>query len=130
MLNENRVKLMTRMAAYEEKKGKEDIPISSYYRKDYVGLNVLITILWTTIGYGLFLGLVLIGGMDNFLESLTITKMIILVLIIVVGYFVVLIVCATRAGSFYRKKYNKAKQRVKQYYRDLARLGKLYKREK
>ena len=87
------------MAAYEEKKGKEDIPISSYYRKDYVGLNVLITILWTTIGYGLFLGLVLI-------------------------------VCATRAGSFYRKKYNKAKQRVKQYYRDLARLGKLYKREK
>ena len=66
MLNENRVKLMTRMAAYEEKKGKEDIPISSYYRKDYVGLNVLITILWTTIGYGLFLGLVLIGGMDNF----------------------------------------------------------------
>ncbi|GCA66104.1 hypothetical protein KGMB01110_05400 [Mediterraneibacter butyricigenes] len=87
MLNENRVKLMTRMAAYEEKKGKEDIPISSYYRKDYVGLNVLITILWTTIGYGLFLGLVLIGGMDNFLESLTITKMIILALIIVVGYF-------------------------------------------
>ena len=86
MLNENRVKLMTRMAAYEEKKGKEDIPISSYYRKDYVGLNVLITILWTTIGYGLFLGLVLIGGMDNFLESLTITKMIILALIIVVGY--------------------------------------------
>ena len=121
---------MTRMAAYEEKKGKEDIPISSYYRKDYVGLNVLITILWTTIGYGLFLGLVLIGGMDNFLESLTITKMIILALIIVVGYFVVLIFCATRAGSLYRKKYNKAKQRVKQYYRDLARLGKLYKREK
>ena len=130
MLNENRVKLMTRMAAYEEKKGKEDIPISSYYRKDYVGLNVLITILWTTIGYGLFLGLVLIGGMDNFLESLTLAKMVILALIVVGGYFVVLIVCAVKAGSFYRKKYNKAKQRVKQYYRDLARLGKLYKREK
>lgn len=35
MLNESKVKLMTRMAMYESKQGEEDFKISSYYKKDY-----------------------------------------------------------------------------------------------
>ena len=33
MLNESKVKLMTRMAMYESKQGEEDFKISSYIRK-------------------------------------------------------------------------------------------------
>lgn len=35
MLDERKVKLMTKLALYEETYGKEDFKISSYYRKDY-----------------------------------------------------------------------------------------------
>ena len=35
MLDERKVKLMTKLALYEETHGKEDFKISSYYRKDY-----------------------------------------------------------------------------------------------
>ena len=40
MLDERKVKLMTKLALYEETYGKEDFKISSYYRKDYASLHV------------------------------------------------------------------------------------------
>ncbi len=44
MLDERKVKLMTKLALYEETYGKEDFKISSYYRKDYASLHVTICI--------------------------------------------------------------------------------------
>ena len=48
MLNEKRVKHMVKLASYEEKGGTEEIKISSYFRKDYVSFNVLVSLLWVT----------------------------------------------------------------------------------
>ena len=39
MLDRGKVKLMTKLALYEQTQGKEDFKISEYYRKDYVGLH-------------------------------------------------------------------------------------------
>ncbi len=39
MVNEEKVKLMNKMALYEEKYGKEDFKIASYYKKDYVAIR-------------------------------------------------------------------------------------------
>ena len=39
MLNEERVKLMVQLASYEQKEGKEDFKVSSYYKKDYVSFH-------------------------------------------------------------------------------------------
>ena len=44
MLNESKVKLMTRMAMYESKQGEEDFKISSYYKKDYRSFHTIATI--------------------------------------------------------------------------------------
>ena len=41
MLNESKVKLMTRMAMYESKQGEEDFKISSYYKKDYRSFHTI-----------------------------------------------------------------------------------------
>ena len=40
MLDERKVKLMIKLALYEETHGKEDFKISSYYRKDYASLHL------------------------------------------------------------------------------------------
>ena len=42
MLDEKRVKLMTKLALYEETQGKDDFKVSEYYRKDYVGMHLYI----------------------------------------------------------------------------------------
>ena len=41
MLDERKVKLMTKLALYEETHGKEDFKISSYYRKDLPAWRIL-----------------------------------------------------------------------------------------
>ena len=43
MLNEERIRLMTKMVCYEEGEGKEYMPVKQYYRRDYVSLEMLKT---------------------------------------------------------------------------------------
>lgn len=42
MLNEERVKMMIKLASYEEGQGKEDFKVNSYYRKDYVSFRTIV----------------------------------------------------------------------------------------
>lgn len=130
MLNEERVKLMTQMAAYENALGQDDLKISSYYRKDYASLNTLISVLWITVGYGILVGLILVSNLEAFMKNLTMTKMVWTGGTIVGVYLVLVIIYCVAVSDLYKRRHNKAKQRVKRYYRDLARLGKLYVKEK
>ena len=50
MLSEKKIRLMTKMAIYEEKTGKEDLKLSQYYRMDFVRLKVILTILSVSVG--------------------------------------------------------------------------------
>ena len=36
MVKEDKVILMTKLAMYEQNEGKESIPVSRYYRSDYI----------------------------------------------------------------------------------------------
>ncbi len=130
MLNEERVKLMTKLASYESAEGKEDFKTSSYYRKDYTSMHTLITVIWTTIGYILIIGFVGVLMMDKIMNHLTIKMAFILGITAVATYIVLIIVFVIIANSFYHERYNNAKQRVKKYYRNLAHLNKMYEKEK
>ncbi len=59
MLNNDKIRIMTKLAIYENKSGKEDIKLSQYYKRDYLRLQILNTIVFTTIGY--FLVILLVG---------------------------------------------------------------------
>lgn len=130
MLNENRVKLMARMAAYESTQGEKDQKISSYHKKDYTSFNTLITIIWITVGYVLLAGLIMIGYMDWLMAEFTMKKMIMIGGVAVGVYLALIIIYGIGSSNFYKKQYVQAKKRMKQYYRDLTRLEKLYKKEK
>ena len=65
MLNESKVKLMTRMAMYESKQGEEDFKISSYYKKDYRSFHTIATIIWVTVGYAVAVGIGVIAFLDE-----------------------------------------------------------------
>ena len=57
MLDQKKIRLMTRAAIYEKENGEEDLKITSYYQKDYSSLNTWITLIWITIGFVLAAGL-------------------------------------------------------------------------
>lgn len=130
MLNEEKVKLMTRMAKYESKEGAEDFKISAYYKKDYSSYHTILTIIWVTIGYAIVVGIGVITFLQEILKNLNMAFLIMLLLCIVTGYIVLVILYAIAASRFYSKKHQDARQRVKAFHRDLIRLNRMYEREK
>lgn len=129
MLNEKRIKLMVKLASYEAKEGKEDLKISSYYRKDYTSFHVLYTLLWVTVGYVIAAGVIILVEMERLLENMTMHSMIMILAGVAAGYIAVLILYGLAAYYLYRKKHNQARQRVRQYNHDLIVLNKMYEKE-
>ena len=130
MLDEKKVKLMTRLAFYEQTQGKEDFKVSAYYRKDYASLHTICSIIWVTVGYICAVGLIFLAGMDNFLSSMSFGMMFLMLGILVLVYLFLLILYGLIASHIFNKKHRESRQRVKKYNHDLTRLLKLYEREK
>jgi len=126
MLNSRKVRLMTKLAVFEEQQGKEDIKLSNYYRSDYVRLNVMKTIISTTIGFLILLALFAAYKMEYIVnEAINLNYGTILRLILAV-YFAVLIVYIFITSVFYFIKYSASRNRLTRYYRMLRRLKKIY----
>lgn len=130
MLDEKKVKLMTRLAFYEQTQGKEDFKVSAYYRKDYASLHTICSIIWVTVGYICAVGLIFLAGMDNFLSSMSFGMMFLMLGILVLVYLFLLILYGVIASHIFNKKHRESRQRVKKYNHDLTRLLKLYEKEK
>ena len=58
MINEEKVKIMDRLAVYEKQEGRKYLPVSKYYRSDYIGLALIKNFFLVTIGYGLILAVI------------------------------------------------------------------------
>lgn len=129
MIDEKKVKLMTRMASYENNEGKEDLKISAYYRKDYASIHMVYSILWVTIGYGCLMVLIGICLFDTLMDSLSMSAIMTLGIGAVIGYFVVMVSYAAVTRIMYSKRHQAARMRVKKYNHDLTRLLKIYEKE-
>lgn len=130
MLNEERVKLMVKLASYEAKEGKEDFKISSYYKKDYMSINRICTLIWVTVGYAILAGIFGLAFVEQLLEQFTLTKGLILLGALCAGYVFLLILYWGISGHFYQKKHTQARNRIKRYSHNLLVLNKLYEKEK
>ena len=129
MLDEQKVRLMTKLALYEQTQGKEDFKISEYYRKDYAGMHIVFSILWITLGYACLVGLIALAGLQALLANMSMGLIVTLGVIVVVAYVVVVIVYAVITSHIYNKRHKNARQRVKKYNHNLIKLLKMYEKE-
>lgn len=51
MINEEKVILMTKLASYETHEGKKDMTVVHYFRGDYIGFQVLKSVIAATISF-------------------------------------------------------------------------------
>lgn len=129
MLDERKVRLMTKLALYEQTQGKEDFKISEYYRKDYAGMHVFTSILWVTVGYICVAMLVVLAGLESLMNSMSNSLLIMLMLIFVVGYVGTVVIFGIISSHIYNQKHKEARMRVKKYNHDLTRLLRWYEKE-
>lgn len=128
MINEEKVKLMTKLAMYEKTEGEKYLPISRYYRSDYIGLALIKNFFVVTIGYALVL--IALGAYyaEYLLNNVHRMNLIVLGTEILVGYVIIMAAFTVLTYIQYSVKYYLAKKSVKEYYNMLTQLNKMYSR--
>ena len=67
MLNEERIILMTKLASYESGEGKRNAEIGSYFRSDYIGVQVIKSVICSTIAFFICFGLYVLYDFETFM---------------------------------------------------------------
>lgn len=129
MLNEERIKLMTQMAAYEEHEGKNNLKIGSYFREDYISLQVIKSIISASIAFVIGFGVFIFYDFELFMQDiykidlLEFAKEVLWMYLIFTGIYSVI------SYIVYTYRYNKAKKSLRLYYNNLKQLTRLYERD-
>lgn len=129
MLNNDKIRLMTKLAVYESKIGKEDIKLSKYYKTDYVRYQVIKSIICATMGFGLILLLIMLYQ-SEFLIKNAIKLDYKTIGLYVLGFYIIIIAIYGLASIvIYSRKYDKSRKKLGRYYKLLKRLDKMYSEE-
>lgn len=129
MLNEERVKHMTKMAFYETKGGSDDLKIGAYYKKDYIGSNTFWSALWMTIAYIAVVVIVVTAFLKNYLADLQSKQLMVIGISFLGIYLVLLFAYVKYAKGIYKKKHALAYHRMRRFKDELEQLEKLYEKE-
>ena len=129
MVNMRKVRLMTKLAIYEKTEGKEDIKLGKYFRRDYVRLKVLHSIVWVTLGYLLVLAMVIAYQMEYLIREAVNLDYIGMGKIILGIYVIVITVYTMVAMVAYGLYYDYSRKKLAKYFRMLRRLRSLYQEE-
>lgn len=127
MLNFKKVRLMTKLAVYEKKDGKEDIYLSKYYKNDYVRLQILKSIISATIGYGLVIVMIAFYRMEYLIKNAVILDYKMVGTYILGFYLITITIYGLGSIVVYSRKYDASRKKLSRYFRLLKRLEKIYK---
>ncbi len=129
MLSEERIRLMTKMASYEEGEGKEYMPIKQYYRKDYVTLGMIKTFIASTAAFGILFLCWILYEMEKITEILNNGDLTEFGMSILVVYFIFIAVYQVIALLVYNRRYTKASASLKEYHSVIKKVERLHEKE-
>ena len=125
MLNEDKIRIMSRCAMYDTGQGKEDLAVNRYYQGDYVRLNTLKTLIGVTVGFVLCFGLYLVLRAEYYMENIVGMDLMAFARNVLMYYVIVLVIFAVISIVFYGWKYTDTQKRVRWYYQDLKALAEM-----
>jgi len=126
MLNQERLQLMTKMAAYEENEGKKYMSIGSYFRSDYIGLQIIKSIICATIAYAILFGMYIFYDFEIFMQDIYKIDLLEFGKNVILYYFIFTLIYAVISYIVYSYRYHRAKKSLKRYYHHLKQLSAMY----
>ena len=129
MLNEEKIKLMTKLALYEQSEGKKAIKSHKYNKGDYVSLNLIKSAVAITLAYLIAVALVVLNDAESFVNEPISIKLVNLAVRILVIYVVVFIIYMLITYMVASMHYIHMQEKNKKYADDLKELHMMYKRE-
>lgn len=126
MIHEERVILMSKLQAYEDGDGKKDIATANYFRGDYIGLQMLKSVVCMTIASAVFYAGYVFYNLENFLNSIYETDWIEYAKVLLTRYLVLVVGYALITYMVYAYRYVEAQKNLKKYYGRLKALNAMY----
>lgn len=129
MLDEERIRVMTKLAVFEKEKGKDIELASHYYKNDYISYHMIWSAVTATVAYVLMWAIVLLCGMDYFLNHISDMKIGSVIALVIVLYICFIVLFEGIAFLVYRKRFKTAQKSIKEYCSKLKELEKIYNKE-
>jgi len=128
MLNEEKIKLMHKLAYYE-KSEKRDFKLSRYYKNDYVRVNLLKSVASVTVGYLLILLLLGLYKSEYLIANAVNLAYKDIGMTILGVYVLILTVYVTGSLVGYSLYYNYSRKKLARYFNMLKKVKKISREE-
>ncbi len=129
MLNERKIRLMTKTAIYEKNKGKDDMKLNMYTGSDYVRFNILKTVLGATVTAILIFVMFIFYEMEQVMTDVMKLDYYKIGREALTFYIIFVVAYAIIAFFVYQHRFSKAKKRLKKFKMNLEKIDSISKSE-
>lgn len=126
MVNEEKTRIMIKIAKYESELGTKVINEGGYYKTDYVRLHTLSVVLNVSVAYIFVLALVALYNMDYIFLNFVTINYAKLFIEIFMPYISIIIICVLVSNIYFTSKYKNSREEIKKYCTELKRLEQYY----
>lgn len=126
VVNEEKTRIMIKVARHEKELGEKVINEGSYYKSDYVRLHTLSAVFSFSAAYALILVLFALYNIDYIFLNFVTINYVKLFIEIFVPYISIIVICMLVSNIYYTDQYRRDREKIKEYYSELKRLENYY----
>lgn len=126
MINEEKVILMTRMASYEGHEGKKDISITHYFRGDYIGFQVLKSVIAATFSFFILFAVYIFYNFEELMQDIYNMDLLAFGKNVIIRYLCVVCIYGVISYVVFASRYSRARKSLKHYHDNLRKLSGMY----
>lgn len=130
MLNENKVKMMTKMAIYEKNEGKKMLKTARYFKGDFVAFAVLKSIIAATFAYIIMVIMYVMCNFESLIADINSINYTQMGKTLGIYYIAIIIVFSIIAGIVSAYQYEASRKGLKKYFSRLSKLERFYNGQK
>jgi hypothetical protein len=129
MVKEENVKLMSKMAIYEKREGKQQIAMNRFYKSDYVRWNALKAIVSSTVVFVIVVAMYILYNLDYLLINVLKMDYWELAKNLLIAYGAWVLLYWLLATIVYSVKYEKIRPSIIEYNNNLKHLDEITEKE-
>ena len=129
MLNEEKIRLMTKAAAYEAGEGKKALAMNKYFRGDYISINLIMSWISFTIAFAVCVAVWALYHMEELRENVNTVDLPALGKQFVFLYLGALAVFQLIHYVIYHIRYQKNRKSLAGYHQILKQISHIYQTE-
>jgi len=129
MINEDKVKIMTKLAAFDKRQADECEGVTVFFRSDYIGREMLKSVVMGTLAFVILEAIWVLINSDELLENINRLDYMAMGADMLQNYLGFILMYLIVTYIVYAVRYSLRKKELKEYHKGLHSLLKIYEKE-